>query len=111
MPTPTPPPLIADVSVNPQANVFFDGKCISHTLIAADGARKSVGVILPPASLTFNVGAPEVMETVAGTCEIRLPGDAAWRAIGPGDRFSVAAHTAFEIRVADAPYHYVCHFG
>ncbi|WP_411024431.1 pyrimidine/purine nucleoside phosphorylase, partial [Salmonella sp. s56041] len=49
-------------SVATQANVYFDGKCVSHTVTLADGTRKSVGVILP-ATLTFNTGAPEIMET------------------------------------------------
>ncbi len=50
-----------NVSVVKKANVYFDGKCVSHTVQLADGTKKSVGVILP-ASLTFNTGAPEIME-------------------------------------------------
>ena len=34
------------VSVATRANVYFDGKCVSHTVLLPDGARKSVGVIL-----------------------------------------------------------------
>jgi len=45
------------VAVATKANVYFDGKCVSHSITLADGTRKSVGVILP-ASLTFNTGAP-----------------------------------------------------
>ena len=45
------------VAVTTQANVYFDGKCVSHSVQFADGTKKSVGVILP-ASLTFNTGAP-----------------------------------------------------
>ena len=98
------------VTVNPQANVYFDGKCVSHGITLADGTRKSVGVILP-ASLVFNTRAPEIMESVAGHCEVRLHGEADWRRYGPGDRFSVPANSAFEIRVEAEPYHYICHFG
>ena len=58
-------------TVATQANVYFDGKCVSHTVTLADGVRKSVGVILP-ATLTFNTGAPEIMETVAGKATIKL---------------------------------------
>jgi len=46
-------------SVSTRANVYFDGKCVSHTVTGADGSKKSVGVILP-SSLKFNTGAPEV---------------------------------------------------
>ena len=55
------------VSVNTQASVYFDGKCVSHGVTFADGTKKSVGVVLP-ATLTFNTGAPEIMESVAGSC-------------------------------------------
>ena len=97
------------VSVQTQANVYFDGKCVSHSLTFPDGTKKSVGVILP-ATLTFNTGAPEIMECVAGRCEYKLQGSDAWVASGPGDSFRVEGHSRFEIRVTEA-YHYICHFG
>jgi len=97
------------VTVTTRANVYFDGKCVSHGITLADGTKKSVGVILP-ATLTFNTGAAEIMECVAGGCEYKLAGSDEWKKAGPGDRFSVAANSSFEIRVAEA-YHYVCHFG
>ena len=100
---------LAVASVNTQANVYFDGKCISHSVVLADGSRKSVGVILP-ATLTFNTDAPEVMECVAGSCDYKVAGSEAWVTSGAGSQFSVAANTAFQIRVAVA-YHYICHFG
>ena len=36
-----------NVSVVKKANVYFDGKCVSHTVLMADGSKKTVGVILP----------------------------------------------------------------
>jgi hypothetical protein len=99
---------IDGVSVKTQANVYFDGKCVSHSLTLADGTKKSVGVILP-ATLTFNTGAAEVMECVAGGCEYKLDGTDTWVKSGAGERFSVPAHSRFEIRVTEA-YHYICHF-
>ena len=97
------------VSVNPQANVYFDGKCVSHGITLADGTKKSVGVILP-ATLTFNTGAAEIMECVAGACEYKLAGTDTWVTSTPGQKFSVPANSRFDIRVSDA-YHYICHFG
>ncbi|MFZ4622919.1 MAG: pyrimidine/purine nucleoside phosphorylase [Rhodoferax sp.] len=96
------------VSVNTQASVYFDGKCISHGITLADGTKKSVGVVLP-AHLTFNTGAAEVMECVAGGCDYKLAGTDVWLTCGPGDKFSIAGNSSFEIRVT-APYHYICHF-
>lgn len=98
-----------NVSVLTRANVYFDGKCVSHTLLCADGSKKTVGVILP-AVLSFKTDVPETMEGVAGRCRVRLEGEQAWTEYGPGERFSVPAHTRFEIEALE-PYHYVCHFG
>jgi uncharacterized protein YaiE (UPF0345 family) len=97
-------------SVATQANVYFDGKCVSHTVTLADGVRKSVGVILP-ASLTFNTGAPEIMETVAGRCSIKLKGETEWKSYGAGESYNVPGDSSFEIKVEGEPYHYICHFG
>ena len=97
------------VSVVKQANVYFDGKCISHTVVFGNGEKKTVGVILP-SKLTFNTGAPEIMECVAGSCEYKLAGTDAWVKSSAGEKFSVACNSKFDIRVADA-YHYICHFG
>ena len=100
---------LAGVSVTTRANVYFDGKCVSHTVAFADGTKKSVGVILP-ATLTFNTGAPEVMECVAGACEYKLAGSSEWVKSSAGQTFSVPGNSSFEIRVFEA-YHYICHFG
>ena len=96
-------------SIATQANVYFGGKCVSHSVTLADGTKKSVGVILP-AQLTFQTGAPEVMECVAGSCEYKLAGTNDWRKSLPGEQFAIAANSSFDIRVAEE-YHYVCHFG
>lgn len=99
---------IDGVAVTTQANVYFDGKCISHSLTYPDGTKKSVGVILP-ATLTFNTGAAEIMECVAGSCEYRLAGNETWQTSHAGEQFAIAANSSFDIRVSQA-YHYICHF-
>ena len=98
-----------NVSVIKPANVYFDGKCVSHTVLFADGTRKTLGVILP-SSLTFNTGAPEVMEGVGGSCRVRLKGESDWKTYVAGQSFSVPGNSSFEIACNEA-YHYVCHFG
>jgi uncharacterized protein YaiE (UPF0345 family) len=98
-----------NASVVKAANVYFDGKCVSHTVILADGTKKTVGVILP-ATLTFNTGAPEIMEGVGGTCRVKLKGEGGWTSYGAGQSFNVPGNSSFDI-ACDEPYHYVCHFG
>ena len=99
---------IDGVSVNTQANVYFDGKCVSHGLTLADGTKLSVGVILP-ATLTFNTGAPEIMECVGGSCEYKLDGSDEWKTSSAGESFHIPANSKFDIRVTEA-YHYICHY-
>lgn len=100
---------IDGVTVNTQANVYFDGKCVSHGITLADGTKKSVGVVLP-ATLTFSTGAPEIMECVAGACEYKLDGTDTWLSSKPGEKFSIPGNSKFDIRVTES-YHYICHFG
>lgn len=100
---------IDGVSVSTQASVYFDGKCVSHGITFPDGTKKSVGVILP-ATLTFNTGAPEIMECVAGACEYKLAGTDLWVKSSAGEQFSVPGNVKFDIRVTEV-YHYICHFG
>jgi uncharacterized protein YaiE (UPF0345 family) len=97
-----------NVSVNKQANVYFDGKCVSHSIQFADGTKKSLGVI-QPALLKFNTAAAEIMETVSGFCRYRLDG-AEWETCLAGESFNVPANSSFDIEVVGEPYHYVCHF-
>ncbi len=100
---------IQSVNIATKANVFFDGKCVSHAIVTANGEKKSVGVVLP-SHLTFNTAAPEIMECVSGACEYKLAGSDSWQHSGPGDKFSIGANSSFEIKVSES-YHYICHFG
>ena len=99
---------ISNITVTTQANVYFDGKCISHGITYLDGTKKSVGVILP-STLTFNTGAAEIMECVAGSCEYRLAGSDEWNGSVAGEKFNVPGNSKFDIKVTE-PYHYICHF-
>jgi len=98
-----------NVSVIKKANVYFDGKCVSHTVILAGGVRKSVGVIMP-STLTFNTDAPERIEIVAGSCRYKLAGAADWKTVKAGESFDVPGKSSFQIEQSE-PLHYVCHFG
>ena len=96
------------VSVITKANIYFDGKCVSHTVLFADGSKKTIGVIFP-SSLVFNTGAAEIMELNAGKCRIRLKGEEAWAAYEGGQEFNVPANSSFDIETLET-LDYVCHF-
>ena len=100
-----------NVSVVKKANVFFDGKCVSHSVLFADGTRKTVGVIMPGSQLTFNVGVPELMEITSGSCEVKIAGEPAFKTYAPGSSFKVAEKSSFDIHVGTEAVNYVCSFG
>jgi purine/pyrimidine-nucleoside phosphorylase len=100
---------LENVTLTKKSNVYFDGKCVSHTVVFADGTRKSVGVIFP-SSLTFNTGAPERMELTGGKCRVRLAGEADWQLFEAGQSFDVPGNSSFDIDTLEL-LDYVCHFG
>ena len=97
-----------NVSVKKKANIYFDGKCVSHTVMFPNGTRSTIGVIFP-GTLTFNTAAPELMEINLGACKVRLQGEINWTAYTAGDKFTVPANSSFDIDVSET-LDYVCHF-
>lgn len=98
-----------NVSVVKQANIYFDGQCVSHTVLFPNGTKKTLGVIFP-GQLTFNTGAPEIVEISSGVCKVRLAGESDWKTYTAGERFSVPGNSAFDIETLET-LDYVCHFG
>lgn len=98
-----------NVSVVKKSNVYFDGKCVSHTVLFSDGTRKTVGIIFP-STLTFNTGSPERMEIVGGVCRVRLDGAQDWQTYQAGETFAVPGDSRFDIEAVEL-VDYVCHFG
>ncbi len=96
------------VSVVKKANIYFDGKCVSHSVLFPDGTKKTIGVIFP-SSLTFKTAAAEVMELNAGKCRIKLKGDSDWKTYSGGQQFNVPANSSFDIETMET-LDYVCHF-
>ena len=97
------------VSVVCKANVYFEGKVISHTVLFQDGSKKTLGLIYPGA-FTFNTGTAERMEIIAGTCRVKVAGAANWSEYREGGVFHVPAKSSFEIAVDGGLAEYVCSF-
>jgi uncharacterized protein YaiE (UPF0345 family) len=99
-----------NVTALAKANVYFDGKVVSHTLLLAGGSKKTLGLIYP-GEFHFETEAPERMDIVAGVCRVRLDGAAEWREYRAGSSFEVPAKSGFDIAVATGIAEYVCSFG
>ena len=92
-----------------KANVYFDGKVVSHTIRWPDGTRKTLGLIYP-GRFHFGTDAAERMDIVAGQCRVKLDGSEAWQTYGAGTSFHVPARSGFDIEVEAGIAEYVCSF-
>ncbi len=92
-----------------KANIYFDGKVVSHSIVFPDNTRKTLGLIYP-GKFHFGTNAAERMEIVAGSCHVKLDGQAAWKAYGPNQLFEVPAQSGFDIEVAGAICEYICSY-
>ena len=97
-----------NVEVVTRANVYFDGKVTSRTIIAPSGERKTLGVMLP-GTYTFNTDAPERIDVTQGRVRVRI-GAGEWQGFNAGQSFDVPAKSRFDIEVQEL-LDYVCHFG
>jgi len=98
-----------NVSVLHKANVYFDGKVVSHSVLFPDGAKKTLGLIYP-GQYNFGTGAPERMEIVAGSCRVMPKGASSWTAYAAGSHFDVPGDSAFDIAVDSGLLEYVCSY-
>ena len=97
------------VTVIKKANIYFDGKCISHTIQFDDGSKKTVGVILPSEKpLIFETHVPERMEIISGECRVRIADSEEQELFRAGQSFYVPGNSKFKIET-DEVLDYVCH--
>jgi len=87
-----------NVSVVKAANVYFDGRVTSRSIIFPDGSKKSLGVMLP-GEYEFSTDKKELMEIMSGQLEVMLPGDDDWIAVQGGESFEVPASSQFTVKI------------
>ncbi len=87
-----------DVSITKEANIYFDGKVTSRSIVFLDGSRKTLGIMLP-GEYEFNTDDKEIIEILSGDLKVLLPEKADWITFGQGDSFEVPAQSKFGLRV------------
>lgn len=92
-----------------KANIYFDGKVVSHTLVFPDSSRKTLGLIYP-GTFHFGTNAAERMDVIAGACRVKLDGASAWNSFSTGQAFEVPAKSGFDIEVGTGICEYICSF-
>ena len=92
-----------------KANVYFDGKVVSHSILFPDGSKKTLGLIYP-GKFHFGTDKAELMEIVAGGCSVKLDGQTAVTDYATGQVFNVPAKSGFDIEVKSGICEYICSF-
>ena len=103
------PAQFPNVTAVAKANVYFDGKVVSHTILFPDGSKKTLGLIYS-GEFHFGTDKGERMEIVAGGCSVALDGQTSRHSYGSGQSFEVPARSGFTITVAQGICEYVCSF-
>ena len=101
------PTQFANVTVVAKANVYFDGKVVSHTVLFPDASKKTLGVVYP-GSFHFKTQAPERMEIVAGDCLVTLDGQTDTEEYVASQHFEVPGNSGFTIEVKKGLCEYIC---
>lgn len=91
-----------------EANIYFDGKVTSRTVITKEGERVTLGIMLP-GDYNFGTGAEETMEILAGDLEVLIPGESEWKTITAGQSFVVPGNSRYDIKIKSV-VDYVCHY-
>ncbi|MFT4176064.1 MAG: pyrimidine/purine nucleoside phosphorylase [Luteolibacter sp.] len=99
----------SNVTVDAKANVYFDGRVVSHTVHFADGTKKTLGLIYP-GKFHFGTAAPERMEIISGSCKVVLDGATEQLGYEAGTHFDVPGKSGFTITVEDGICEYICSF-
>ena len=92
-----------------KANIYFEGKVVSHSILFPDGSKKTLGLIYP-GKFHFGTDQAERMEIVAGSCSVKLDAQAATHNYGAGEVFDVPAKSGFDIEVTSGLCEYICSF-
>ena len=103
------PEKIPSVTATTKANIYFDGKVVSHALEQADGSSLTLGLIYP-GNYHFGTGKAEQMDIVAGSCKVTLDGEKSESEYTAGNTFHVPANSGFTITVESGICEYICSF-
>ena len=87
-----------NVTMVREANVYFDGKVTSRTVLFEDGTKKTLGFMMP-GDYSFDTGVAEVMEVIGGEMDVQLPGSTHWKTVKAGESFDVPANSSFKLVV------------
>ncbi|TGK37778.1 pyrimidine/purine nucleoside phosphorylase [Leptospira andrefontaineae] len=87
-----------NVTIIKKANVYFEGKVTSRTVLFSNGEKKTLGILMP-GEYEFGTDDKEIMEILDGDLLVQLPGNPDWKEIKGGQSFEVPANSKFKLNV------------
>jgi uncharacterized protein YaiE (UPF0345 family) len=97
-----------NVTVVKKANIYFDGKVTSRTVLFPDGTKKTLGIMLP-GEYEFGTADKEIMEVLGGSLKVLLPDSSEWELFTEGQAFEVRANSKFKL-IVNEPADYCCSY-
>lgn len=97
-----------NVTVVKNANIYFAGGVVSHTVLFADGSKKTLGV-MQVGEYEFSTGKAEIMEIISGELDFLLAGSTEWKPVKGCESFDVPANSSFKMKVKTVS-DYCCSF-
>lgn len=89
-----------NITIIKKANIYFEGKVTSRTVVFENGEKKTLGIMLP-GEYTFSTADKEVMEVLGGSMEVRLPGKEEFATYKEGESFTVPSHSSFDLVIKE----------
>ena len=96
------------VTIVKEANIYFEGKVTSRTILFSDGSRKTLGILLP-GEYEFGTDEKEIMEILSGSLAFSLSEEEGWKSVQAGESFEVPAQFKFKVKVIEIT-DYVCSY-
>lgn len=88
-----------NVTVVKEANVYFEGKVTSRSVLFENGESKTLGFMMA-GEYEFKTGASETMEMLGGDMSVMLPGETEYTLYTVGQSYNVPANSSFKIIVS-----------
>ena len=89
-----------NVTAIKKANVYFEGKVTSRTILFEDGTKKTLGILLP-GEYEFGTADMEIMEVLGGSINALLPDNETWALYKEGQSFEIPANSKFKVSVSE----------
>lgn len=88
----------SNVKIVKKANIYFEGKVTSRTVLFENGEKKTLGIMLA-GEYEFNTAAEETMEILGGGMSVMLPSESTYTLYTEGQSYVVPANSSFKMIV------------